>query len=419
MAAKFKRLITPRGSGFGAFRLVRQISRWGKNVQFKALRALIAGAAGVIACAAWPTAGFSAPDRVYTIANYPVDAVDKNAVAAKEKALADGQQAAFRSLLKRIVPVTAYKQLSRVSQLKAVDFVSGFSVRSERNSATQYLASLDFSFEPNSVRSALTQNGIPFIDQQADTITVVTAVRQGNPPTAANDTSTWQRAWSGLDLDHSVTPFKIEALKPQIHNDTVNMLLGGDDNALRILAGEYGTSLILLAIAEPELADNKLTITLAGRDAVGPILWKRVYRISDSDFAYAAEFAAVVSLGVLEGRWKAAKSGSVGDAGPMAGVGGAAQSAPVWSSAANSGASMGDPVSFVAEFGTQAQWDEIRAQLLDTPGVEALENSTGSSTNAQVSLTYPGGARQLANALGGRGLVLTDFGAGWILRTSY
>jgi hypothetical protein len=103
----------------------------------------------------------------------------------------------------------------------------------------------------------------------------------------------------------------------------------------------------------------------------------------------------------------------------MAGVGGAAQSAPVWSSAANSGASMGDPVSFVAEFGTQAQWDEIRAQLLDTPGVEALEISTVSSTNAQVSLTYPGGARQLANALGGRGLVLTDFGAGWILRTSY
>ena len=32
----------------------------------------------------------------------------ENAVAAKHKALADGQQAAFRSLLKRLMPVTAY-----------------------------------------------------------------------------------------------------------------------------------------------------------------------------------------------------------------------------------------------------------------------------------------------------------------------
>ena len=46
-------------------------------------------------------------DNAYTIANYPVDATAGNAVAAKQQALADGQQAAFRSLLKRIVPVTA------------------------------------------------------------------------------------------------------------------------------------------------------------------------------------------------------------------------------------------------------------------------------------------------------------------------
>ena len=92
-------------------------------------------------------------DAVYTVGNYPVEATAANAVAAKDQALADGQQAAFRSLLKRLVPVTAYKQLTRVSDVKAGDLVSGVSVRSERNSATDYIASLDFSFQADAVRA--------------------------------------------------------------------------------------------------------------------------------------------------------------------------------------------------------------------------------------------------------------------------
>lgn len=106
-------------------------------------------------------------DAAYTVANYPVEATAANAVAAKEQAMADGQQAAFRSLLKRLVPVTAYKRLSTVADLKAGDLVSGVSVRSERNSATDYIASLDFSFQADAVRSALSRQGIPYVDQQA------------------------------------------------------------------------------------------------------------------------------------------------------------------------------------------------------------------------------------------------------------
>ena len=49
----------------------------------------------------------AAADAVFTVGNYPVEARADNAVTAKTKALADGQQAAFRSLLKRLVPVTA------------------------------------------------------------------------------------------------------------------------------------------------------------------------------------------------------------------------------------------------------------------------------------------------------------------------
>jgi len=67
----------------------------------------------------------AANDDVYTVGNYPVDAQAANAVAAKDKALADGQQAAFRSLLKRVVPVTDYDRLKRLKVLKAASFFEG------------------------------------------------------------------------------------------------------------------------------------------------------------------------------------------------------------------------------------------------------------------------------------------------------
>ena len=371
-----------------------------------ALSLSAAGAAPAIAAKA---------DKAFTVGNYPVEASDKNAVAAKDKALADGQQAAFRSLLKRIVPVTSYKQLSRLSKLKATDMVSGVAVRSERNSSTKYIANLDFSFEPQVVRAALSKEGIPFVEVQAPTLTIVPVNQQGNPPDTKGDTGSWRDAWKALDLDHTLTPIKLEDLKSTVHADTIKMLLNKDDNAIRILTGEYKTDLVVLAIVEPDLAAKKMLVTLAGQDAVGPLFLKRSYRIADGDLNYTSELAAIVALGVLEGRWKAVKGS------PIAAVDPAQSAQPAWS-ANTSGpttSGVGEPVSLVAEFGSLAQWNEIRTQLLDTPGVESLGILSVSARNAEVSLNYPGGIRGLANALGARGLSLTDTSSGWTLRSNY
>ncbi len=389
----------------------------GNDFQAIAVRWSVPGAVAGLAAGlmgAFSLQAMAAPaDKAFTVASYPVEASDANAVVAKEKALAEGQQAAFRSLLKRIVPVTAYKQLSRLSGIKAADLVSGVAVRSERNSSTDYIASLDFSFQADAVRAALSREGIAFVEQQAEPVTIVTVMRDGNPAQSKNDTGPWRAAWSGLDLDHTLTPVKLESLKPVIHNDTVTMLLGGDESGLRILASEYKTDLVLLAIAEPDLAAKKMVVTLAGRDAVGPILLKRSYRISDGDLAYTSELAAVVGLGVLEGRWKAVKGSSAYGTET-------ATTQPAWAAGATPGASAsGERVTFVAEFSSLSQWNDMRTQLLDTPGVEDVDISTMSALNADVALRFPGGTQGLANAVGGRGLSLVNSGAGWTLRSTY
>lgn len=400
--------------------------RSGRPAQRAGRQTLASGSLkGLAAATLVAVAGLSLPhakafaakaDAVFTVGNYPVDATDTNAVTAKEKALADGQEAAFRSLLKRIVPVTAYKQLAPLKTIKASELVSGVSVRSERNSSTQYIANLDFVYQADAVRGLLQSHGVPFVEAQAPQITLVPVSRQAPGSDAKPATQAWENAWKGLDLEHTLTPAKLEEFKATIHNDTISMLTNGDDSAQRILAGEYKTDNVVLAIYEPDQPAKKLNVTLVGLDAAGPINLKRSYRVSDGDYTYAGEMAAVVSLGILEGRWKAQRSPQGGAVADVPAVDPGMGGQPVWSAAATP--SQGEQVRIVAEFGSLAEWNEMRTQLLETPGVENLEISTVSSSNADISLQYIGGPRALANVLGSRGLRMIDSGAGWTLSAS-
>ncbi len=346
-------------------------------------------------------------DEVFTVGNYPVDADAANAVAAKQKAMADGQQAAFRSLLKRLVPVTSFDRLKRLSQLKSSGFLEGVSVRSERNSPTRYIASLDFSFRADSVRTVLQQEGIPFVEDQARDIIIVPVVRNadGSVDTGAAARA-WTESWKSLDLEHTLTPFSLQAAKAQIHADTLKMAVEGRGGAERIVAGEYGSPYVILAIADADAATKRLNVTLSGIDAVGSFTLPRSYRVYDGDTAYAMELAAVVGLGVLEGRWKAHKLPAAGGS----------SYAPAYSSTSAGG---GEQVSMRAQFQSLSEWSEMRRQLLGLPGVEDVRIEAESARGADLTLRFPGGADELASALYARGLALENGADRLILRSAY
>lgn len=339
----------------------------------------------------------AASEQAYTIGNYPVDAVAANAVAAKQKALADGQQAAFRSLLKRLVPVTAYGQLDRVKHAKAADLIDGVAVRQERTSATQYIASLDFAFQPERVRELLQREGIPYVDTQAPEVVVIpvylpAAAGQGPVPAALSPprgSSMWREVWAGLDLERALSPVKLGQLKSEVTPELVEQLMKGDGSVLATLGRAYASDLVMLAVAQPDVAGKRLNVTLAGRDAVGAFVLKRSYRLALDDVAYTGELAAVVALGILEGRWKATRT----DAAPGA--------------AGSYGAA---PVQMVVEFRNLRQWNELHRQIARLPGIENIEVGGLSARAAEVAARYPGGAEALAGALAAQGLDVRHVG---------
>lgn len=378
------------GMGRGCWDGVRCAGAW--------LLVVAGGAALLVAGAgAGLAAGSNEP---FVIANYPVQAEAENAVAAKKKAMEDGQAAAFRSLLKRIVPVTAYNRLDRLAGVSASGLVDGMSVRSERNSSTEYIASLDFSFSPDAVRRVLREQGVPFIDSQAPQIVVVPVYRSQPGGAPGSGIGPWGQIWKELDLSNTITPVRIEAVKPGIHADTLKMIEAGDTGAERIVAGEYGSDRVVFLVGEYDAAAAKLKVVMSGRDAVGSFRIARVFPVPDRDTAYAMEYAAVVALGIIEGRWKAVQARDLG--------GVAALSGP------------GVPVYLQVEYGSPGEWYDIQQRLQGLNGVEDFQTMSVSARAAGVSLRFPGGGANLANVLARSGMSLRDDGTGrWVLRRSF
>ncbi len=175
-------------------------------------KAALAWAAGILAALSAGSALAANPsDKVFTVANYPVEARAKDAVAAKEKAHAEGQQAALGSLLKRLVPVTAYNRIDHLKKVSAASIIDGIAIRSESNSSTQYIASLDFSFQPDAVRGMLRREGVPFVDVQAPKTVLVPLMSDPDATVGLKlraASNAWNEAWKGLDLDNTLTPLR-------------------------------------------------------------------------------------------------------------------------------------------------------------------------------------------------------------------
>lgn len=341
----------------------------------------------------------SPTDVPFTVAKYPVQATATDGVAAKKMALAEGQEAAFRSLLKRIVPVNAYAQLSRLEIGDASQYLQGVAVRRERNSSTAYIATLDFTFSARGVREFLKREGIPFIDTQAAPITLIPLVALSATTSDPRLGAAWTTAWQGLDLERALAPAKLASLTTPPDPSVEAAVKKGDVSGLLAAAGVPPGDRAVIALAEVDRTAGRLTLTLIGADTVGPLRLKRTYRIEDGDLSYAMEYAAVITLGILEGRFKAITAEARGGIDVMAGP--------------------GLPVALEAQFSSLGEWTRLRETLTATPGVENIEFGSVSPRSAEISLLFPGGAQQLSAVVARQGLSLVNEGSIWILKSRF
>jgi hypothetical protein len=361
----------------------------------------------IVAAAVLALAGFALPaaarDNVFTVAKYPVDATGANAIAAKREALAEGRRAAFRSLLKRLLPAQQYPRIDDVlSQADPGRLIAGTRVVSEENSATQYIATLDFSFDPDGVRGLLQRNGITFVDQPAPTTLLLpvftSPAATGAPAALAGERGArlWRSVWAGLDLANALAPLDL-APDSGLAADKLAALRSADPTVLAEVAGAARAAQFIIAEARPDPASGVLHVTLAGQDVAGRFALDTRFEFDKEDPRYSLELAAVVAQGILEGRWKASL---LGDTVAMPAVAGGPPT----------------PLQLVAEFSTLAQWHRQQEVLASTPGVTDLQIGGVSGRSASIALVFPGGGPALQSALAGRGLTLENINGFWVMR---
>jgi hypothetical protein len=344
-----------------------------------------------------------AADSLYVVANVSVDATDKDAVAAKAKGTESAERDALAVVLKRLMSVSAYAQLPDLSQQNVDDLVESVSIRSERNSATRYLASLDVSFNSEAVKQLLASQNIPYSETRAEAISILPLVLDGTS-VKSEGAEGWSQAWDGLDLAHSVTPATILKPRENLTADTVKAVLGGDAQAFALMQSQYSYAPLVVAVGGVE--GGKFTTRLIGADSVGPINYGHEDSFSGS-VKEAARSAAQVAFGIIENRWKVTQDHTPAPAAVNTEGGGEQPG----------GVEVPRNVQAVVQFTGLKDWQDIRARLMQVAGIQALEVNELSARAASITFDYAGSLGKLQAELGQSGFAMDEKDGTFVLHS--
>jgi hypothetical protein len=348
------------------------------------------------------SAAFAA-DSPYAVAKLTVDTSAKNAVAAKETALADAEVRAVDTVLRRLVPFASYPQLPTLAPDDVEGLVYNVSFRREQNSTTRYLATLDVNLNAQAVQQLLANFSLPYSEARATRIKILPVVFEGDA-VKRDGAGSWRQAWADLDLANAMAPADLVDLRPTLDAATVKAILAGNAAAYAKLQSAYDDEPLVIAVGEG-LEGGKFAMRLVGADGVGEINFGRVTPVQGGDYKTAARDAAALGQGVLENRWKVMQSAPR----QASREEGQAPSAP-----------QGEPernVVAVVEFSGLKEWQEIRGRLMHVTGIQGLEVNALSARTASITFDYAGSLGRLQKELDQDGFAFENRADAFVIHT--
>src|SRR3990170_8274143 len=156
-----------------------------------------------------------AADSLYEVAKLSVDTTPADAGAARAMGMAEAGMRAVKIVLQRLVPLSAQELLPELSQEDVEALVNGVSIRKEANSTTRYIATLDVSVNEQGIKQLLQDQGIPYGEERAPSISILPLVIAGGSVKGEGG-EVWRQAWEDLALTHSMTPATILRPRPDL-----------------------------------------------------------------------------------------------------------------------------------------------------------------------------------------------------------
>lgn len=342
-----------------------------------------------VALAALGASFFLAPAAraadLYTIRGVHVDETAKSATEARAIAQTRGQRMALTELMKRLTLSADWPSLPQVDDNTAQDAVRGFQVASEKTSSTRYIADLNVSFQPATVRRLLSRSGLSYAETQAKPALLLAVYEKAGVRALWEDPNPWRDAVGGLDLVNAITPLIMPLGDVQEFTlVTAAQAVSGDKAALANLGQRYGADEVVVATAASNADGSKIDLTVSRYGAPDPAAAPIRQSYSSLNAAAAGVLAA------LGEQWK---RDTIVKAGEQA------------------------QLTVSAYFSSLDQWEAIRKGLSSTPLVNGLQVAGIAANGAEVQISYRGTPEKLALSLAQANIALTEEAGGWSLRT--
>ncbi|MGE0714464.1 MAG: DUF2066 domain-containing protein [Alphaproteobacteria bacterium] len=311
---------------------------------------------------------------LYTVAGTPVDVTAATAIQARERALAEAQQAAARKLLERLV-VPAGSPLPRLSSAQVSGIVQDVEIADEKVSPTRYIASVTVRFRPEAVRRLLRDQGLRFAEREGAPILVLPVLDVRGGPILFDDRNRWLRAWADQTTE-GATPIVVPLGDiGDVNALTAQQAIAGDFNRISPVARRYGATEVAVVRASPAPNGSVAVVTTMVKADGTAQIGRSTYPVTDDDYAAAARGTAQA----LDRNWRA----EVAAAAPEAGAPGTMLATA--------------PAVSVEE------WAALRRRIAETPGVDRVEVVALAAGAGRLRILHRADPGRLAAALAALG----------------
>ena len=331
----------------------------------------------------------------FTIEHVEVDATADSAAAARERAIASGQQIAFNRLLDRLTLHDQRTGLPQPSAAEIGDLVRDFAVEDEKASAVRYLASLSVRFRPDEIRALLRNAGVPFAETMSKPIVVVPLFRSNAGMALWDGTNPWLHGWQNIRPD-GLVPFvtPLGDLDDTVALDAAKAQAGNAEG-LSTLAWRYQAGSVIVATAEPRQQDGRaLTVQLTTAR----------YNADGSRDGAPATRTITVEGNDADAQWRNAAAGMA------EGIEDAWKRANLIRFDAEHSLVTTVPLSALGDL------LEVRQRLAGVSFLRSYDVLYLARDTAQFRLNFFGDERQLSIALAQNDLTLEQDATGWVLR---
>lgn len=346
-----------------------------------------------VAFAAGPVA--AAGTDVFEVRDVAVDVTAKTAAEARERAIQQGQAAAFRKLLERLTLSTDHANLPQFEPAETTPYVNDFSVSDEKTSAVRYLAKLHFRFKADDIRRLLRDGGLQFAETPSKPVLVLAVFQSAGGLVLWEDPNPWRDAWNRRQAAGGLVTLALPLGDlTDIGAVNVQQAVRGEVDALGKLATRYNVGDTVVAYTRlglnPEGQGQRVDVSVT-RFSPHHEPDTRLLALDQQDREPVEGLLrrAVDSVAAgLEDQWKRDNLLVGGEAGV------AAVTVPITS---------------------LADWLGVQKRLKSVAVVRGIETVLMSLDEVRVNLHYVGAAQQLQTALGQSDLALVREENEWVL----